>query len=501
MFALRTPPKKGNASGADATQKALTPEKRSINETEPVAEIINKSTTESATVTPARSQKYKNRLMEAKACVTKAKLHLGNSRNIKTEIKNEVTQSIDRLYQLIKESEQEKGKAQSETQGPPPIEPRENNLPNEIGKLGDWMGVMRAELGNIAEAIQELTSPTPPKYSGNLRLEQVMTEIKTLRTEIGGESKRTNGKITTLQDEIKTMPNLSPDHTKSIDRLVEEVKGLRQKTEETYASVVASRPTEQTTGRTTLHSVVVTSRDETETGEEVLEKLRMAVDAKEGWVKIEKVRKGRDRKIIVGLKTKEEREKLKAKLEKDGALLNVEDVKNRDPLLILQNVMLYNSDDDVIKAIKKQNGWVFDGLGTEENRIEIKYRKRARNPLTGHIIVSTSSAIWKRITEAGSLHIDLQRVRVEDQSPLTQCTRCLGFGHGKKVCREPTDLCGHCGGPHLRPACPEWLADVPPKCHNCEKTHQPSTAHNAFSLACPIRKKWDDLARASVAYC
>lgn len=316
------------------------------------------------------------------------------------------------------------------------------------------MGVVRAELNNISEAIQELTSPTPLKCSGNLNLGQVIKEMKNLRTDIENHTNRTNGKMTALQEELRTRA---------------------ERAEQTYASVVASRPTEQATGRTTLHSVIVTSKDETETGEEVLKKLRTAVDAKEGWVKIEKIRKGRDRKIIVGLKSKEEREKLKEKIGKDGALLNVEDVKNRDPLLILQNVMLYNSDEDVIKAIKKQNGWVFDGLDAEENRMDIKYKKRARNPLTGHIVISTSPKIWKRIIEVGSLHIDLQRVRVEDQTPLTQCTRCLGFGHGKKVCREPDDLCGHCGGPHLRLACPEWLAEGPPRCHNCVKANQPNT--------------------------
>lgn len=57
--------------------------------------------------------------------------------------------------------------------------------------------------------------------------------------------------------------------------------------------------------------MVVTSTDETETGEEVLVKVRKAVDAKEGWVKVERVRKAKGRKIIMGLETKRKETKSK----------------------------------------------------------------------------------------------------------------------------------------------------------------------------------------------
>ncbi|XP_050676833.1 uncharacterized protein LOC126973533 [Leptidea sinapis] len=89
--------------------------------------------------------------------------------------------------------------------------------------------------------------------------------------------------------------------------------------------------------------------------------------------------------------------------------------------------------------------------------------------------MSVSPQIWKRVTENGQLHIDIQRIQVEDQSPLLQCTRCLGYGHGKRFCKEEVDSCSHS------------KADI--------------NDHNAFSQSCPVRKQWDDLARSSVAYC
>lgn len=190
----------------------------------------------------------------------------------------------------------------------------------------------------------------------------------------------------------------------------------------TCASVAANNPAE----RAALHSIIVTSEDETEKGEDVLEKVREAVDAKEGWVRIEKVRKAKDRKIILSCRTEEERGKIKERIEGAGKRLTCQEVANKDPLLILKDVLLINNDGDVLKAIKNQNQNIFRGIDQKDDRVEIKYRRKARNPFTGHIVLSVSPAIWKRATEAGTMHIDLQRIRVEDQSPLVQCTRCLG---------------------------------------------------------------------------
>ncbi|CAK1602629.1 unnamed protein product [Parnassius mnemosyne] len=78
--------------------------------TKPTGSVLqNSKTTQKVSVeihTPPKQQ-YENRTMEAKACLTKGKLHLNASRNTKTEIKNGVVEALDRLYQLVKEAEME----------------------------------------------------------------------------------------------------------------------------------------------------------------------------------------------------------------------------------------------------------------------------------------------------------------------------------------------------------------------------------------------------------
>ncbi|CAG4958871.1 unnamed protein product [Parnassius apollo] len=187
-------------------------------------------------------------------------------------------------------------------------------------------------------------------------------------------------------------------------------------------------------------------------------------------------------------------------IESRGDGLIVAPMKNKNPLVILKDVFVDSEDDEIIKALHAQNKDIFVGLPEGEMEMVIKYKKRTRNFKTVHIILQVKPNVWQRMTEAGALYLDLQRVRVEDQSPLIQCTKCLAFGHGRKFCTESVDRCSHCGGPHLREKCADFTAGNEPQCCNCSHSGLRKTDHNAFSAECPVRKKWDYLARTNTAY-
>lgn len=398
---------------------------------------------------------YANRSAEARACLNKAKLHLSSSRNTKNEIKYIIVEVLDRLFQLVKEAERE---AKSKSAG----------------------------------GTQEIIQPKAAAIDAALSINA------------DKNSHSTNQETSQLMERIEEHSKLLLESNKRM----EELKGIIETQYErndkvetpTYAGVAGSGSRGALEKRT-LHSVVVTSSNEEDSGEEVLDKVRKAIDAKEGWIKVEKVRKAKDRKVIMGFETTEERDKVKERLRKNGASLTVEEVKNKDPMLILKSVLLVNTDEDVLKAFRNQNQDVFHGLSGGMAKVEIKYRRRTRNPHTGHIVLSVSPDIWKRVTAKGYVHIDLQRIRAEDQTPLMQCTRCLGFGHSKKYCEQSVDMCSHCGGPHLRSECADFITGVPPKCQNCTKAKLGDADHNAFSFECPTRRKWDEIARSTVAYC
>lgn len=401
---------------------------------------------------PPSKKVYPSLVAEARACLTKAKLFLRASKTMKTESKDGVIIAVDRLYQLVKESEaqrDERGGSQSKKRG-------------GEGEEGPMLVPLPSPH----------TAPAPAKDDSDLI--RSMEEHSRLIRE---NSEKMEALQITLQNHRVALEGAS------------------------YASVAAGSGRGKIPEQTTLHSVVVTSKDETESGEEVLDRIRKAVNAKEGGVIVDKIRKAKDRKVIVGCRSDEERQKVKERLKAAGDYLNVEEIQNKDPLLILKDVLTYNSDDDILRAMRNQNERIFRDLDTHEDRVEIRYKKKTRNPLMNHIVIRVSPKLWARMRDVESIQIELQRIHVADQSPLVQCSLCLGYGHGRRFCKETVEKCCHCTGPHKKADCPDWLAGVAPTCSNCVHAKLNQVVHNAFSQDCPIRRKWDALARATTAYC
>ncbi|XP_045541519.1 uncharacterized protein LOC123723024 [Papilio machaon] len=321
---------------------------------------INKETSDS-------SPKYRNRATEAKAWVSKAKVHLSQSRNIKTEIKNEVSLAIDILYKIIKElegeiqgkGENEGGKKKEEKRPEPEIEKE-----REMDKIEKFGKILIEKMEKQAELLQQ-----------------------------------SNEKIIDLKQTL-------------------EEQKVAHKQNYTYANAVTQGV--KIPQQKTLHSVVVTSKNETETGEEVLNRIRKVVNAKDGGVRVDKIRKAKDRKVIVGCETEEERNILKKRLKKAEEHLEVKDIKNKNPLVVLKDVFNYNTDEEILAALKNQNkDMMQDVEGIEE--IEIAYKKRTRNLHTRHIVLRVPPQLWRKMTEVGRVRIDLQRVAAG-----TGCLDCQG---------------------------------------------------------------------------
>lgn len=55
-----------------------------------------------------------------------------------------------------------------------------------------------------------------------------------------------------------------------------------------------------------LHSIIVTSEVVTDTSQDVINKIRKAVNAKETGIRVDKIRKARDQKVIISCEVKED---------------------------------------------------------------------------------------------------------------------------------------------------------------------------------------------------
>lgn len=217
------------------------------------------------------------------------------------------------------------------------------------------------------------------------------------------------------------------------------------------------------------YSIITSSNNDTETNGDVLEKIRTAVDASKTGTKIDRVRKVKDQKVVIGCNESEEINKLTQRLREVDPTLKVVKIENKDPQIVLKDVLSINSNEDIEKAFSKLNKQLWEGLAKGEFRAVIKYRRKAKKQHLQHVVLQVLPQVRSRATNAGRLYIDMQRVHIMDQSPLIQCTRCLGYGHNKKVCTETEDACAHCGGKHVKADCPQWndRGNTVPTCINC----------------------------------
>lgn len=518
MMGIRTPPKGRKADMSfdiDTTGPSNdrtyvtqpTKVRRSIGEWEKTASQRTSSTSPKEVLTA---------LKEARKWQQKAKLHLNNSKNLKNEIKVEVIAAIDGLYNMVQKIDMEKTQLRKDLMD---IQHKNNkkaskNLDDdkilkELARHGDLLKRNAERMIQIEEAITQKREGAEPTKKAT---DSVVIEKLTQHSELLLESSKRLGKLEeTLEAATAVSALTSSENGSKIDDLKEIIQKttavngahLKESANEalSYASVTASRRGSRSDVHRALHSVVVTYNEGGETGEQVLNRVREVINAKSGDINIERVRKAKDSKIIIGCKTEGDRNALKDKLKAAKDTLKVEDATNKDPLIVLNDVLKNNKDEDILKAMRNQNKTHFRDLQDAEDRMSVKYRKNAKNPLTQHVVLTVSPVLWRRFVDSAFAYIDLQRVKVYDQSPLVQCSLCLGYGHSRRYCSGGTEKCSHCGEAHKKTDCDALREGKAPKCCNCTAVKADNPEHNAFSRDCPVRLQWDALARATVAYC
>lgn len=216
------------------------------------------------------------------------------------------------------------------------------------------------------------------------------------------------------------------------------------------------------------------------------------------------MRKAKDRKVVLSCEREEDIKRLQDKIATNDGL-RVRKPTTLNPLVRIANVLAYHTDTDIVEHLKAQNRKLFSELTPEQSAMKVQYRKRARNELQCHPVLEVSPVLHKRLLEAGSVHIGPEKRKVEDQSPLVQCAKCLGFGHTRALCRESTQLCNYCGGKQSWQECWNREQKNLPQCKNCLRakvdTTNITTPHMAFDPSCPQWQIWDGIARSKIAYC
>lgn len=440
---------------------------------------------------PENEKNEKSRAEKAKNLKKKIMMQLSLTRNTKTEIKTEIQNGVQGLLDLVLEAEEKIKNLENEKSPLPLSENKEQKLSNTSieSRQIDYMKELKEKIEENTKILEEM------------RREQKLEKEKYNTRPNIEETSKEEAKMEEIQKVLEDNNKLIKENKEKLNEIKTSIQENQTKLEmRSYASVAATPSGGNLPRRPALHSIVVSSKDEMDTGQEIIDKIRETIKAKESGLKIENIRKAKDRKVIIGCHTEEGREKIKKKLKLAADKFVIEDAVNKKPLVILKHVQEDNTDEDIKMALKIQNMHMFKDLSEQDSTFEILFRKKTRNPQVSHVVARAAPLLWRRMTDEGHVHIDLQRVRVEDQSPLIQCSMCLGYGHSKRLCTEEMPKCSHCGGSHVKAKCDGWLANTVPTCTNCSHAKLEKAEHNAFSSQCPIRHKWDTLARATIDY-
>lgn len=195
-------------------------------------------------------------------------------------------------------------------------------------------------------------------------------------------------------------------------------------------------------------TLIVSSNDPRDTSERVLERIRGAANTKATGARVDTVRKAQNQKVVLKCHAEEDARSMLAQLRASDAGLAVIIPASKIPLVDIRDVLKELRDAELVENLKGQNKKIFEGLQDQDRDVKVLFEKRARHPQDCHPVFEVAPKLWQRLVDAGRVHIGIQFRPVRDQSPLVQCTRCLGFGHGRSRCPEEDDTCAQCARKH-----------------------------------------------------
>lgn len=262
------------------------------------------------------------------------------------------------------------------------------------------------------------------------------------------------------------------------------------------AKIPTYTPTYATVAARPRFSLVIESQNPEHTSADVINSIKSNVDVIELGIGINQMRGTRNRKVVIGCDNDPDRKILGSALTSRVKSLSVTQPKLKLPQIRLNGVINELTNQQIEKAVIKQNGRLLKDIPEEAHKVKVLRRTKGRKRETCGVIMELEPITWKTLV-GQKLKIGYQMITVADQSPVVQCFRCLKFGHLAREC-QASMVCGYCSEPHETRECHRTSQA---KCNNCKTAKQNnSTDHPAYSSDCPIWRKWDAIARSSVDY-
>lgn len=199
----------------------------------------------------------------------------------------------------------------------------------------------------------------------------------------------------------------------------------------------------------------------------------------------------------------------------------IEESKKKLPTVILRAVERKDrrDSDEFSKKLIAANSDLKNISDVAASDIKILYSRRAacRKSHLSDIVLRVSPQVRVAMLNIGRVNIDFGQSRVEDFVNVTQCFKCLEFGHLAKHCSNK-EVCSHCAGEHTFKDCQEKTNEKL-CCTNCKKNDDKNSdrpansdgqatsdkaatwkSHSATSHSCRIFKAMESIIVARTDY-
>ncbi|GBP83807.1 hypothetical protein EVAR_56990_1 [Eumeta japonica] len=141
------------------------------------------------------------------------------------------------------------------------------------------------------------------------------------------------------------------------------------------------------------HTLIISSRCENHTAEQVVARLRGVVDARGMGVAVDRLRKAGNQKVVMSCSSAEDALKIEERLKIRGADLKVSKGEKKLPTVVIRDVLKINTDEDIVESLRTQNKHIADGLDWSRERAKVCYRRRARNDLECHPVLEVTTEL------------------------------------------------------------------------------------------------------------
>ena len=242
---------------------------------------------------------------------------------------------------------------------------------------------------------------------------------------------------------------------------------------------------------TTKHTLLVDRKDDNDHTINIKQSFKTLINPaklKTGILRIREVTKGR---LIVHCADQSSCDSIKKTIQEDSnSKISVKDDNKKHPTVMLKWVDKSLTDDQIVEGLFSQNPHLtqvknsFKGPWTPPR---ILFKRNSAS--TMNVIIRVHPVLYLPIIKSQRICLGYNSVQVQPYTVLTQCFKCLDYGHTTKWCTIQTQSCSQCASEHHKNNC-DKSSDLPQQCVNClnsPRFKQQYSPHSVFSSLCPVR--------------